>query len=87
MPVEKLSFEHPIRIGDRATTLSVRLAIEYAVSGNTVTRCTGDYAVAAYPEDRLYIQIFWKELEPIIIGKVNRRIDDFVASRGLTYPR
>lgn len=33
MPVEEVSFEHTMRIGVRNTTLSVRLAIEYNVSG------------------------------------------------------
>ncbi|MBI2075886.1 MAG: hypothetical protein HYT72_01400 [Candidatus Aenigmarchaeota archaeon] len=85
MPVEHVSFEHPMRIGIRDTTLRVRMAIEYNVSGNTVTKCIGHYAADVYPEDLSYVQIFRGELAPIIERKVNQKIDDFFAARGFVY--
>ena len=86
MTIEEVSFEHPMRIGVRDTTLGVRLAIEYNVSGNTVTKCIGYYAVDTFTQDNPYVIIFWRELEPIIRRKVNQKIDDFVAARGFVYP-
>ena len=71
-----------MRIGERTAPVTVRVAIEYVASGNTLTSCVGHYAVDAYPNDCPYVQIFRRELEPIIRGKVNKSIDAFVALKG-----